>query len=154
MDCVCTMPDALLLQELRYGGECPGDALAACGDEYSPVHWTNTGPEAVPLYYIQSSASETEAEGAFTLTWRAGPMAMFEGCFQSAASEPIRACACHETCKTCGYSVWPDSVDQCLTCYEGTTHRASKSDGTGYCGGRLGHMVHQQFDETCFCQDF
>ena len=55
--------------ELSYGGAFPGDASVACVDDPddSRMTWTNTGSDAVNVYFIVDAYSD--GSGAFTLTW-------------------------------------------------------------------------------------
>ena len=58
--------------------------------------------------------------------------ALADGCYKTAAdTDPIAACECHETCRTCGYDDKPTLSTECLTCKD-LDHVLRKEDGKEY----------------------
>ena len=54
-------------------------------------------------------------------------------CYRS-KGEIIDGCACHPSCKSCGYSDNPIGINQCLKCNNGTDVNVLYDNGAGWCG--------------------
>ena len=57
-----------------------------------------------------------------------------EKCFENEGdTTTITGCRCHESCATCGYSNFPVTDKDCITCPNGEDATPVFSDGRGYC---------------------
>lgn len=94
----------------------PGTDVTDCGSTYNV---SSTSGEACAASSTTVCANQT-----------------YGGCHVSPGEQiPADLCACHPTCKTCGYSNMPTAATNCITCADANHIVAisSDSDGTGVC---------------------